>query len=330
MKAFVVQSYKKPLKRVDIAAPKVGDRDVLIQVEATSLNQLDEKIRLGEFKAFLRYRRPFVAGHDVAGTVVAVGPRVTEFATGDPVYARLGDGQIGAFAERVSARVGDVALRPRSISVEEAASLPLVALTAWQALVVIGRVKPGYKVLIHAGTGGVGSIAIQLAKHLGASVATTASAANADLARDLGADVVIDYRTESFDDVLSGYDLVLDGVGGDNLMRSLTVLKPGGTVIGLAGPPDPSFARLLGLNPLLRLAIRMLSRKVRARAAELGVGYRFLFMTADGSQLAEIARLIDQGVLRPVVGKTVRFDDLPLALSAVGKDGTAGKTVVVL
>jgi NADPH:quinone reductase-like Zn-dependent oxidoreductase len=330
VKALVVDKYKQPVRVAHVREPAVGDRDVLIQVAATSLNQLDEKVRLAEFKQFLRYRAPFVLGHDVAGTVVRVGARVTEFTVGDRVCARPADGRIGTFAERIAVDAEDVALQPQSISAEEAAALPLVALTAWQALVVIGRVKPGDNVLIHAGSGGVGSIAIQLAKHLGATVATTVSAANAELVRGLGADVVIDYRTQRFDELLSDYDVVLDGVGPDNVLRSMSVVKPGGTVIGISGPPDPAFAREHGLNPLLRLVVAAVSRKVRARAAQLGVTYRFLFMSANGRQLAEIARLVDTGALRPVVGKVIEFDDVPEALSHVGKDGTPGKTVARL
>lgn len=224
-------------------------------------------------------------------------------------------------------RSEDVALQPRTISVEEAASLPLVALTAWQALVVIGRVKPGDKVLIQAGSGGVGTLAIQLAKHLGATVATTVSQPNAELVRDLGADIVVDYRTERFDELLSSYDVVLDSLGPDSVLRSLSIVKPGGTVISISGPPDPAFAREHGLNLLLRLVMAVASRKVRARAAKLGVMYRFLLMSANGRQLAEVTKLVDAGVLRPVVGKVIELDDVPKALSFVGKDGTAGKTV---
>ena len=328
MRALVVEKYKQPLQVADVHEPAMGDRDVLIQVAATSLNQLDEKVRLAEFKALLRYRTPFVLGHDVAGTVVKVGARVTEFAAGDRVYARPADGRIGTFAQRIAVPAEDVALQPQAISAEEAASLPLVALTAWQALVVIGRVKPGDKVFIQAGSGGVGTIAIQLAKHLGATVATTVSPANADLVRDLGADVVIDYRTQRFQDLLSDYDLVLDSLGPESVLNSLSILKPGGTVIGISGPPDPTFARERGLNVLLRMFMAAVSRKVRARAARLGVTYRFLLMSANGRQLAEIAKLVDAGVLRPIVGRVIELDDVPEALSRVGKDGTAGKTVV--
>lgn len=214
MRAFVLSKYKTAVHEADVAEPIVGERDVLVRVQAAGLNQLDEKIRAGEFKAILPYRLPLILGHDVAGTVIRVGARVSGFRPGDEVYARPRDHRIGAFAERIAIDERDVALKPTSIAMDEAGSLPLVALTAWQALVEIADVRPGQKVLIHAGAGGVGSIAIQLAKHLGAEVATTASAANADFVRLLGADRVVDYRTEDFEEVLSGYDVVLDSLGG--------------------------------------------------------------------------------------------------------------------
>lgn len=330
MRAFVVTSYKGPLHEADVPEPTVGDRDVLVQVRAAGLNQLDEKIREGEFKQILPYRFPLTLGHDVAGTVVRVGSQVRGFAVGDEVYARPGKDQIGTFAERVAVAEQDLALAPTSISVEEAGSLPLVALTAWQALVVKGTVRPGQKVLIHAGAGGVGSVAIQLAKHLGATVATTASAANADFVRELGADVVIDYRSQDFEAQLSGYDLVLDSLGGENLEKSLRILRPGGKAIGISGPPDPTFAREAGLNPVLRLAITALSRKVRKQAKNLGVSYEFLFMSPSGDQLRQIAALVDSGVLRPVVGKVSAFDETPQALAALSKGGIRGKAVVTV
>ncbi|MEP7765159.1 NADP-dependent oxidoreductase [Sanguibacter sp. 25GB23B1] len=330
MRAFVITEYRGPLHEADIPEPVVGDHDVLVQVQAAGLNQLDEKIRSGEFKQVLPYDLPLTLGHDVAGTVLGVGAKVRAFVAGDEVYARPRKDQIGTFAERVAVAEGDLALKPTSITTEEAASLPLVALTAWQALVERGAVRPGQKVLVHAGAGGVGSIAIQLAKHLGATVATTASATNADLVRGLGADVVIDYRSQDFEALLTGYDLVLDSLGGENLEKSLRILKPGGKVIGISGPPDPTFAREAGLNPVLRLAIRALSRKVRSHAKKLGVSYEFLFMHASGDQLRAITALVDAGVLRPVVGKVSGFDTTPTALAGLAAGGIQGKAVITV
>jgi NADPH:quinone reductase-like Zn-dependent oxidoreductase len=328
MRAFVVTKYKEPLQQTDVAEPIVGADDVLVRVEAAGLNALDEKIRAGEFKRILPYKLPLVLGNDVAGTVIGVGARVRGFRPGDEVYARPDKDRIGTFAERIAVAEGDLALKPVSISMQEAGSLPLVALTARQALVERGKVQPGQKVLIHAGAGGVGSIAIQLAKHLGAHVATTASGSNADFVRELGADTVIDYRTQDFEQLLAGYDLVLDSLGGENLAKSLRVLKPGGKAIGISGPPDPAFAREAGLNPLLRLAIAALSGKIRKQARKLGVTYEFLFMRASGDQLRQITTLVDQGVLRPVVGKSFGFDQTPEALQSLSTGGIRGKTVI--
>ncbi|ASN19291.1 NADP-dependent oxidoreductase [Arthrobacter sp. YN] len=328
MKAFVLNQYKEPLQQVDVPEPVLGDHDVLVEVHAAGLNQLDEKIRQGEFKQILPYKLPQVLGHDVAGVVLKVGSKVRSFTPGDEVFARPGNDSIGTFAERIAVAEEDLAIKPTAVSMEEAGSLPLVALTAWQALVERGNVGPGQKVFIHAGAGGVGSIAIQLAKYLGATVATTVSAGNKDFVRELGADVVIDYRTEDFVEILHDYDLVLDSLGGENLERSLKVLKKGGKAIGIAGPPDADFARQLGGNPVLLGVTTLLSSGIRRKARRLGVTYEFLFMRADGGQLKEIAALIDAGHIKPVLGRVVPFDQTADVLAALEKGGVRGKTVV--
>lgn len=328
MRAFVVEKYKGPLRGAEVAEPSVGASDVLVRVEAAGLNPLDEKIRTGEFKALLRYELPLILGNDVAGTVIAVGSAVTRFQPGDEVYARPDAMHIGTFAERIAVAEADLALKPASITMVEAGSLPLAALTAWQALVEQGDVQPGQRVLIHSGAGGVGSIAIQLAKHLGATVATTASGSNADFVRELGADTVIDYRTQDFEELLSDYDLVLDGVGSDNLAKSLRVLRRGGIAIGIAGPPDPTFARKAGLNPAIGLVIRATSSRIRRQARKLGVNYRFLFMRAEGEQLGRITDLVDRGAIRPVVGQVVPFDQTAGALAGLETTRIRGKAVV--
>lgn len=328
MRAFVFDQYRHPVHEADIPEPTVGDRDVLIRVEAAGLNPLDERLRSGELRPIVPYRPPLTLGHDLAGTVIGTGADVTGLAIGDRVYARPRDFRIGTFAERIAVDEADVALAPASISTEEAASLPLVALTSWQALVEIGDVQPGEKVLIHAGAGGVGSIAIQLAKHLGAQVATTASGRNADFVSELGADVVIDYRTQDFQTALSGYDLVLEPFAGDHLAKSLRVLRRGGTVVGIDGPPTPAFARATGQNPAVHLAVAALSARTRALARRLGVSYEFLLMRASGTQLRKIAELVDAGVIRPVVGATFPFDRTAQALASLSTGGVRGKTVI--
>ncbi|MFD5975830.1 NADP-dependent oxidoreductase [Streptomyces bacillaris] len=331
MKAFMVEKYGDPttVRAGDAPDPQVGAEDVLVRIDAASVNPLDYKIRKGELKAIVPYRLPLVLGNDFAGTVVRVGSSVTRFSVGDEVYARPDKDRIGTFAERIAVHQDDLALKPATLTTTEAASLPLVALTAWQALVERAHVQPGQKVLIHAGAGGLGSIAIQLAKSLGAHVAATASTAKVGLVKDLGADEVIDYRTQDFSEILHGYDVVLDSLGGETLTKSLRVLKPGGQVISVAGPPDPATGVELGANAVMRLGVAVLSAKVRRQAKRLGVTYSFLFMKASGDQLRELTALIDAGQIRPVVDRVFPFDETLQAMEHVEKGrAKAGKVVV--
>ena len=332
MKAFVVDKYKKKgaLRLANVPEPEVQDTDVLVRVHATAVNLLDSKLRDGEFKLILPYRPPFILGHDVAGTVVKTGSRASRFKVGDEVYARPRDHRVGTFAEFIAINEADVALKPKNLSMTEAASIPLVGLTAWQALVEVGKVKPGQKVFIQAGSGGVGTFAIQLAKHLGATVATTTSARNAELVKSLGADVVIDYNTQDFEKVLSGYDLVLNSQDPKTLDKSLGVLKPGGQLISISGPPDPAFAKEAGLNLFLKLIMRLLSRGVRKKAERLGLRYSFLFMRAQGQQLSEITSLIEAGVIRSVVDKVFPFENTGDALAYVETGRAKGKVVIAV
>ena len=255
---------------------------------------------------------------------------MTRFGIGDEVYARPRDGRMGTFAQRISIHEDDVAIKPASLSMAEAASVPLVALTAWQALVERANLQRGHKVLIHAGSGGVGTYAIQLAKHLGATVATTTGTSNVDWVRDLGADIVIDYKTQDFEKIVQGYDVVLDSQSGDTLAKSLRVLKPGGIAIGIAGPPDPDFARQLGRRFPLLPVMGLLSFKTRRAARRRDVRYSFLFMRASGPQLEAITRLIDAGTLRPIVDRTYPFDQAPEALAHVEGGRAKGKVVITM
>ncbi|MCX5581722.1 NADP-dependent oxidoreductase [Kaistia terrae] len=332
MKAFILDRYgkKQALRLGDMPEPALGPDDVLVEVEASGLNLLDSKIRDGAFKPILPYKAPLVLGHDLAGNVVKVGAKVRRFKLGDAVYARPRDGQIGTFAERIAVKEDDLALKPANLSMAQAASIPLVGLTAWQVLVERAQIKPGQKVLVHAGSGGVGTIAIQLAKHLGATVATTASAANAALVKKLGADIVIDYRSHRFEKELSGYDVVLNSLDASTLEKSLKVLKPGGKLISISGPPDPTFARAQGLNAVLRLVLRLMSAGIRRKAKRAGVDYSFLFMRADGEQLGQITTLIEDGTIRPVVDRTFPFEKLNDALAYIDTGRAKGKVVVTL
>lgn len=328
MKAFIVESYGKDgLRAADVPKPAVGRRDVLVQVRAASINPLDKMVRNGEFKQLLKYKRPFVLGHDVSGLVTEVGADVRAFKVGDEVYARPRDLRIGTFAEFIAIDQGDVALKPKSLSFDEAAAVPLVALAAWQTLIDLAHVKAGQKVLVHAGAGGLGSTVVQVAKHLGAYVATTAHTNDVEKVRTLGADEVIDFTKEDFADVLAGYDVALDSLGGTNLEKSLTVLKRGGLAISVVGPPDPSFATQVG-QPLLAPVMAVMSRKVRKQAKKLGVRYSFFFMKANGAQLKELAALYDNGTLRPVLDRTFPFDQTLEAMAYVEQGRASGKVVV--
>ena len=329
MKAFVVDRYGKAdnVRIGDMPDPTLRDDEVLVQVRAASVNPLDSKIRDGEFKLLLKYRLPLILGHDLAGVVVRVGPRVRHFKPGDEVYARPADYRIGAFAEYIAVREADLAIKPKTLTMEEAASIPLVALTAWQALIERAKLQKGQKVLIHAGAGGVGTIAIQLAKHLGATVATTTSTANVDWVKRLGADIVIDYKKDDFATLLHGYDVVLNSLDAKTLSKSVRVLKPGGKLISISGPPDPAFAKALG-SAFLGMVMRLLSRRIRKEAAEHGASYSFLFMRASGSQLREITTLIESGVIRPVVDRVFPFEATKEAMAYVETGRAKGKVVV--
>ena len=330
MKAFILKRYgrKEKLELAETAEPVLKEHDVLVRIHAAGVNLLDSKIRNGEFKMILPYKPPFTLGHDVAGVIIKVGSKVSKFKTGDEVYARPADHRIGTFAEFISINEDDAALKPKNISIEEAASIPLVGLTAWQALIEKADLKKGQKIFIQAGSGGVGTFAIQLAKHLGATVATTTSAVNIDLVKSLGADIVIDYRKDDFETILKDYDVVLNSQDTKTLEKSLRVLKPGGKVISISGPPDPDFGKQINANWFLKIILKFLSAGIRRKAKRLAVNYSFLFMRAQGEQLHQITKLIESGVIKPVIDKVFSFEQTNEALSYVEMGRAKGKVVI--
>lgn len=330
MKAFVIDRYgKKAIGRItDMPEPTVGHDDVLVKIHAAGVNPLDTKIRSGAFRLILPYRLPLILGNDVAGTVERVGDGVRHVKPGDEVYARPDDDRIGTFAEYIAVKASSLAPKPANLNMAEAATMPLAALTAWQALVETAKLNKGQKVLIHAGSGGVGSIAIQLAKHLGAFVATTTSTGNINWVKALGADVVIDYKHQDFATQLRDYDVVLNSLGSDVLAASLQVLKPGGHLISIAGPPTPAFAVARGLSWPIRQVMRLLSHGIRQKARQKNVAYHFVFMRADGAQLREITALIESGAIRPVVDQVFSFDDTHNALAYLDRGHAKGKVAV--
>jgi len=330
VKAFIVDRYsgKDHMRHGEVPEPELRDNDVLVEVHAAGVNLLDSKIKSGEFKLILPYRMPLVLGHDAAGIVTRAGSRVRQFKVGDEVYSRPRDHHIGTFAERIVVNENDVAPKPRNITMEEAASISLVGLTAWQALIERFNLKKGQKIFIQAGSGGVGTFAIQLAKHVGATVATTTSSANFDLVKKLGADILIDYKKDDFETVLQDYDLVLHSQDAATLAKSLRVLKPGGTLISISGPPDPAFAKEVGAPWFVKVIARLLSCGVRRKATRRDLKYSFLFMRANGQQLREITRLIEAGAIRPVIDRVFPFESTNEALAYVEAGRAKGKVVV--
>lgn len=325
MKAFVLEKHGSPFREVQMPEPVPGPGEVLVRVAAAGVNHADERSRAGEFKALFSPTLPAVAGGELAGEVVALGPDVAGVAVGDAVYAYTGVVRMGVWAELAVVEAAALAPAPRSVSPTEAAALPVVGLTAWQALVTLGRVQPGQRVLIHGG-----SVAVQLARHLGATVIATVSGRNAEFVRGLGRHEVVDYRTEDFVARLTGspVDLVLDTQGGETTSRSFEVVRPGGLVVGIAGTPDPGLADQAGAPRHVKLALTALSARLRRQAARRNVRYRFLFIEPDGAALRTLAGLVDDGVVRPVVDRVVPFADTLSALDQVLAGGTRGKVLV--
>ena len=331
MKAFFIDRYGKQNGMIgEVPDPAVGVHDVLIQVHATSVNPLDSKIRTGEFKLILPYTFPLVLGNDLAGVVVRTGSAVKRFKPGDEVYARPPEDRIGTFAELIAVNENALAMKPSNLDMAEAASVPLALLTAWQALVETAQLKKGQKVLIHAGSGGVGTLAIQLAKHLGAFVATTTSTANVEWVKALGADVVIDYKHQDFANELRDFDVVLNSLGTDVLDKSLKVLKPGGQLISISGPPTALFAQEQGLSWPLQQVMRLLSLGNRRRARKQDIKYTFVFMRANGAQLQQISALVEAGIINPVIDRTFSFESTAEALEYVEQGRAKGKVVVTI
>lgn len=328
MKAAYISRYGNidDVKLDEQSKPLITENDVLVKIHAASINPLDLRVLEGEFKVIQPVKFPFILGNDFAGTVVQVGANVKQFKAGDEVYAKTD--QNGAFAEYTVVHQSSLALKPQNISMELAASLPLVSLTAWQALVEIAKVQAGQKVLIHAGSGGVGSIAIQLAKYLGATVATTTSTKNMDWVKDLGADIVIDYKNTDFEEQLKEYDVVFDTQGGKTLEKSLSVLKRGGCIVSISGPPDQAFAESLNTNWLLKKIIPLLSWSIRHKAKKREIKYSFMFMKPNCQQLAQISQLVEAGTIKPVIDTTYEFSRVKEALKYVNTGRSKGKVVL--
>ncbi|MDO4259061.1 MAG: NADP-dependent oxidoreductase [Actinomycetaceae bacterium] len=330
MKALALKKYGQPEEWVDMPLPRPEPDQVVVKVAAVGLNPLDRMIADGQFKLLFPYRLPQIMGNEFSGVITEVGNNVTDWKIGDEVYARPNIRHLGAFAEYIAVNAADLAHKPANLSFEEAASLPLVLLTAIQAFTEKSTVGPGVTVFIQGGAGGLGAIAIQVAKYLGATVATTVSAKDIDHVKKLGADIVIDYRRQRYEEHIHNYDIVLDTIGGEETYRAMTVLRPGGQLISVVAAPDAEFARLIG-KPIMAPVMAFMSRKQRGAAKKLGVNYSFLFMRANGAQLASFTPVIEEGLIRPFIGEVVPFDELPQALANLKQPKkTSGKVVAAL
>jgi NADPH:quinone reductase-like Zn-dependent oxidoreductase len=330
MKALILKRYCGPKQLVfaEIPRPTLKPDEILVQVHAAGLNPVDNAIPTGSFKPILRFKLPATMGSDLAGVVVETGSRVTRFKAGDAVFASIFDLGTGSLAEFAVVPESAAALKPSNLDFVQAASIPMVGLTAWQALKERAHVRPGQKVFIPAGSGGIGTFAIQLAKHLGAKVGTTTSTGNVDLVRGLGADEVIDYKKQEFEDVLRDYDVVLGTIRGNALKKSLRILKSASSVVSLIGPPDAAFARARGMNAVMKAVFGLLSGGIIRKARQRGATYSFLFVHPDGRQLAEIGKLLTEGKIRPVIDKVFPFDQAKEALAYLQKGRAKGKVVV--
>lgn len=330
MKALTFKRYGKSpdIGFSDIERPSLQPDELLVQVHAAAVNPIDNMVPAGTFKPVLHFNLPAVLGSDLAGVVVDVGSRVTRFKPGDEIFASLFDLGRGSLAEFAAVPESAAALKPPNLDFVQAASLPMVALTAWQALRERIKLRPGQKVFIPAGSGGIGTFAIQLAHEFGAKVGTTVSTGNVELVRSLGADEVVDYKKQEFKEVLRGYDAVLGTVKGDAIEKSLDILKPGSRIVSLVGPLDAAFAEAKKLNFFLKFVFGLMSRKIRRLAGKRDVAYSFLFVRPDGGQLAEIGALIKAERVRPVIDKVFPFDQAKEALDYLALGRAKGKVVV--
>lgn len=329
MKAAMISAYKQTSPEIlEVPIPEPQATDVLVQVACASINPIDLKTMEGGLKMLLRYDFPLILGSDFAGTVVTVGAAVKDFKPGDRVFGRVQKNRIGTFAEYLAVTQGDIALIPAPLSFTEAAALPLVGLTSYQALKEVMQIKPGDKVLIQAGSGGIGTVAIQIAKELGAFVATTTSSRNFELVKKLGADLVIDYRQQDFTEILSDYDYVFDTQGGTILEKAFTIVKPGGQVVSITGLPNTRFAKTYGLPRWKTLAIRLASRRLNRLEKKTGVRYEFLFMRPDGRQLAQLAEMVTAGKLQPVIDRTLPFSEIKEAFAYSASGRARGKIIL--
>ncbi|PEL46456.1 NADP-dependent oxidoreductase [Bacillus toyonensis] len=329
MKAMIIDRYGKvPMRMTEVPTPEINEYEVLAEIHAASINPIDFKIRDGKVKMLLKYEMPLILGNDFSGVIVKIGAKVTNFKVGDEIYARPRKNKIGTFAEYIAIHEDDIALKPNNLIFEEAASIPLVGLTSYQALHDIMQLQKGQKILIHAGSGGVGTFAIQLAKIMGATVTTTASEAGVNLVTSLGADEIINYKTEKFEDILKNYDAVFDTIGGATLEKSFNIIKSGGNIVSISGMPNARFGKEFGSGFFKTLLFSLASKKLTALEKKHNAQYSFLFMKPSGDQLRTIANYIKAGQIKPVIDRVFPFEDAQKAMEYSESGRAKGKIIV--
>ncbi|WP_440705852.1 NADP-dependent oxidoreductase [Heyndrickxia oleronia] len=329
MRAMVIDRYGKfPMRLAEMPTPEIGEYEVLAEIHAASINPIDFKLRDGKVKLLVKYKMPLILGNDFSGVVAKVGAKVTRFKVGDEIYGRPRKSKIGTFAEYIAIHEDDIALKPKNLSFEEAASIPLVGLTSYQALTDILQLQKGQKILIQAGAGGVGTFAIQLAKLMGATVATTASEAGANLVKSLGADEIINYKTEKFEEILKNYDAVFDTLGGEILEKSFEVIKSGGKIVSVSGLPNARFGKEYGSGFFKTMLFSMASHKLTALEKKYNVQYTFLFMKPSGEQLRLIANFIETGKIKPIIDRVFPFKDAQKAMEYAESGRAKGKIIL--
>lgn len=329
MKAMIIDKYGKvPMRMAELPTPEINEYEVLAEIYAASINPIDFKIRDGKVKMLLKYEMPLILGNDFSGVITKVGSKVTRFKVGDEIYARPRKNKIGTFAEYIAIHEDDIALKPKNLSFEEAASIPLVGLTSYQALHDIMQLQKDQKILIHAGSGGVGTFAIQLAKIMGATVTTTASEAGSDLVKSLGADQIINYKTEKFEEILKDYDAVFDTIGGTTLEKSFNIIKSGGNIVSVSGMPNARFGKEFGSGFFKTFLFSLASKKLTALEKKHNAQYSFLFMKPSGDQLRIIANYIETGKIKPVIDRVFPFEDAQKAMEYSEAGRAKGKIIV--
>lgn len=330
MKVVQIDNYSKTIDSVkirEINIPEIKPDEVLVRVKSVGINPVDNMITRGEVKLITPYSFPLSIGNELAGVIEKTGEKVTEFKEGDRVFSRLPTDKIGAFAEYVAINKKDLAKIPEYLSFNEAAAIPLTALTAYQALDIL-QVKSGETLFISGGSGGFGAMAVPLAKARGIKVITNGSLENKERVLALGAEQFLDYKTEDYAQLLHDVDGVIDTIGGKDTEKQFSILKQGGKLVSLKGMPNGRFAKKMGLPLWKQWIFGFAGRSFDNMAKKRNQEYHFIFVQSSGEQLSEIAKVLEENQIRPSIDSIYSFDDIAKALVKVDKGSSRGKTIV--